>query len=224
MEHRSSPRNDSRSVRKVSATGRPITSFTASTADPFGGACVICKTVKHPLYACTHFKSFSHDKIVSILRANNLCFNCFKPGHGVKQCRSIHRFQKCQKPHHTILHYDNRVTINSQPESTESAASEGAAVEAAMSIMSNTACGLQSESILMTCRVLVSAPNGPPVEARALLDSASSASFVSERLAKSYLARARIPRYMEWLVYLTAPSFSQLLICVCSQHFLHQKN
>ena len=112
MEHRSSPRNDSRSVRKVSATGRPITSFTASTADPFGGACVICKTVKHPLYACTHFKLFSHDKMVSILRANNLCFNCFKPGHGVKQCRSIHCFQKCQKPHHTVLHYDNRAILN----------------------------------------------------------------------------------------------------------------
>ena len=36
----------------------------------------------------------------------------------------------------------------------------------------------------MTCRVLARAPNGPSIEARALLDSASSASFVSERLAQ----------------------------------------
>ena len=37
----------------------------------------------------------------------------------------------------------------------------------------------------MTCRVLVSAPDGSSVEARALLDNASSASFVSERLVQS---------------------------------------
>ena len=36
----------------------------------------------------------------------------------------------------------------------------------------------------MTCRVLVRAPDGSTVKARALLDSASSASFVSERLVK----------------------------------------
>ena len=37
----------------------------------------------------------------------------------------------------------------------------------------------------MTCRVLVDAPDGSSVEARTILDSASSASFVSERLSQS---------------------------------------
>ena len=37
----------------------------------------------------------------------------------------------------------------------------------------------------MTCRILVHTPDGTFVEARALLDSASSASFVSERLSQS---------------------------------------
>ena len=37
----------------------------------------------------------------------------------------------------------------------------------------------------MTCRVWVTGPDGSAIEARALLDSASSASFVSERLAQS---------------------------------------
>ena len=36
----------------------------------------------------------------------------------------------------------------------------------------------------MTCRVLVRAPDGTCVEARALLDNASSTSFVSERLSQ----------------------------------------
>ena len=37
----------------------------------------------------------------------------------------------------------------------------------------------------MTSRVLVSSPNGSAVEVRALLDNASSTSFVSERLTQS---------------------------------------
>ena len=37
----------------------------------------------------------------------------------------------------------------------------------------------------MTCRVLVTAPDGSSVEARALLDNASSASFVTERLVQT---------------------------------------
>lgn len=44
----------------------------------------------------------------------------------------------------------------------------------------------------MTCRVLICAPDGTSVEARALLDNASSASFVSQRLAQSlHLPRAK---------------------------------
>ena len=52
-------------------------------------------------------------------------------------------------------------------------------------MVSNTAIGLKLNSLLMTCRILVSAPDGTSVEARAVLDSASSASFISERLAQS---------------------------------------
>ena len=51
--------------------------------------------------------------------------------------------------------------------------------------MSNTAAGLSSKSLLMTCHVLVDPPDGSSIEARAILDSASSASFVSEHLSQS---------------------------------------
>ena len=50
--------------------------------------------------------------------------------------------------------------------------------------------GIKSNLLLMTCRVLVKAPDGSSVEARALLDSASSASFISEQVAQSL----RLPR------------------------------
>ena len=59
-------------------------------------------------------------------------------------------------------------------------------------IPSHSAVKLKSSVLLITCRILVPAPDGPSVEARALLDNALSASFVSERLVQSLcLPRAR---------------------------------
>ena len=50
--------------------------------------------------------------------------------------------------------------------------------------------GVTRDSLLMTCRVRVKSPSGACTIARALLDSASSASFISEHLAQSL----RLPR------------------------------
>jgi hypothetical protein len=49
---------------------------------------------------------------------------------------------------------------------------------------------ISSNVLLMSCRVLVIAPDGSTVNARALLDSGSTVSFVSERLAQTL----RLPR------------------------------
>ena len=52
-------------------------------------------------------------------------------------------------------------------------------------VSSSMASSVACDSLLMTCRVHIEAPDGSVVEARALLDSASSASFISDRLASS---------------------------------------
>ena len=44
---------------------------------------------------------------------------------------------------------------------------------------------LKSSALLMTCRVLVFAPDGSTMEARALLDNGSTSSFISERLVRT---------------------------------------
>ena len=60
-------------------------------------------------------------------------------------------------------------------------------------VCSNLATQLKSNTLMMTCRVLVSTPDGLSVEARALLDCASSASFISGRLAQTL----RLPRHSQ---------------------------
>ena len=106
----------------------------------------------------------------------------------MRQCKSLHRCRKCQKPHHTLLHVD-KFSAESQVVANNPIADANASVGLASRISSKGKTGIP-HSLLMTCRVLVDGPEGRPIEARALLDSASSTSFITERLAQNL----RLPR------------------------------
>ena len=144
-------RNEPASSKKTPATGRSVASF-ASNHDTVSSPCILCQNEKRPLYVCPKFKPLSHDQKVSLLRDNNLCMNCLSSGHFVKQCKSVHKYRKCPRPHHTLLHVDKPPDDNP----TEAR------------VPSHPAVKLKSSLLLMTCRVLVSAPDGSTVEARAL--------------------------------------------------------
>ena len=163
---------------------KPITSFAASATNPGYSNCTLCKNKKHPLYACAQFKALSHDKKVSLLKSQDVCTNCLRPGHTFQNCRSWSRCKRCQKLHHTLLHVDQRQITPPTSTTSQTAVTN---VSTSTSVNPHS---LSSHSLLMTCRIRVHAPDGSSIEARALLDSASSASFVSERLAQCL----RLPR------------------------------
>ena len=140
--------------------------------------CPVCISDRHPLYSCAKFKSLSHDEKVSVLKKNNLCMNCLNSGHFARQCKSSYRCKKCQKLHHTSLHRD---VVDSAPPTPSNVVSANTTTR----VVSSPAVKLKSSSLLMTSRVLVFAPDGSCVEARALLDNGSTSSFVSERLVQS---------------------------------------
>ena len=166
-------RNEPAPPKRTPATGRSVASF-ASNHDTVSSPCILCQNEKHPLYVCPKFKPLSHDQKVSLLRDNNLCMNCLSSGHFVKQCKSVHKCRKCQRPHLTLLHVDKPTADKPTDDNPTEAR-----------VPSHPAVKLKSSLLLMMCRVLVSAPDGSTVEARALLDNASSASFISERLVQS---------------------------------------
>ena len=89
----------------------------------------------------------------------------------MRDCSSIHRCRICQKPHHSLLHSE------SEPNSSLSTSPNPVQV--------HTASGLVKELLFMTCRLRVESPEGFSIKARGILDSVSSASFVSERLTQT---------------------------------------
>lgn len=104
--------------------------------------------------------------------------------------RVVSHFTKCrvcQMPHHTLLHLEE--SKGSRPSSPSDSVPGSSAAPTPVS--SHAATRIRANMLLMTCYVQVEAPDGSIVSVRALLDSASSASFVSERLAQSL----SLPRY-----------------------------
>ena len=187
-------KHDTPYQKKGYVTGGAVASHAANT-DLSPNQCILCKPDKHPLYACPWFKEMPHEAKIATVKSNGLCMNCFASNHFVKQCKSVHRCKRCQRPHHTLLHVDG-TSISSTPVSVAPPPINSAAhpftprdpgplntpqnKPLSDVVSSNTAIQLKSNSLLMTCRILVHAPDGTSVEARALLDNASSASFVSE--------------------------------------------
>ena len=163
-----------RSAKPDAHPKKSVASFVANSQTT-GIRCVSCKSEKHPLYHCPKFRNSSHDEKLAIVKTNNYCINCLRPGHFSKDCKSSHRCKCCQQLHHSLLHVDTSNESSPVQQST---------------VSSNTAIGVVTDTLLMTCQVLVSAPDGSKVKVRCLLDSASSMSFASERLIQSL----RIPR------------------------------
>ena len=93
-----------------SQPSKPITSFVS----PTDRNCVICKE-KYPLYVCSQFKALSHDDKMTVQRDNNLCRNCLQGGHFQRKCKSKHKCNICQKPHHTLCILRHAIPLRNLP-------------------------------------------------------------------------------------------------------------
>ena len=142
------------------------------------------------LWRCIHYRKFTclPQQMVTILKQNGLYLNSLKPGHILKQCPSIHRCPKCQRPHHTWLHLDKEADPQRQ-------------TSASPSSLENTPGNVTSQSsdcrgrvLLTTCQVRVIASGGSTTNARVLLSSVSSTSFVTECLAQHLHLRCQYRR------------------------------
>ena len=147
--------------------------------------CVGCYEATHPLYSCSSFAALSHENRLARVRKHNLCMNCLRQGHYASQCKSTRRCEECHGKHHTLLHRDSsKAETKSSPEASEA--------DEKRRVVNHHTNGRQESILLMTCQVIIRGPDGSTVQVRALLDSGSEASFITERMAQQLrLSRRR---------------------------------
>lgn len=120
--------------------------------------CFVCKG-NHRLYECTTFKEKTPEDRNSVVSTFNLCVNCLRPGHNVQACKLPGACRQCKQKHNTLLHVSNNTTSIS------------------MSAFSTP------EILLCTAKVrLINPHTNASITIRALLDSGSQSSFITERV------------------------------------------
>ena len=133
-------------------------------------------------------------KTRSTLKQHGICFNCLRTGHAAFKCTSSHRCKKCQRLHHTILHIEraprapNNGDSGQQPATSQQNTTGTSSEESAVHV-SNMATTIDKQLIYMTCKILVTGPDGSSSTARALIDTGSGASFITKRLSRAIQLR-----------------------------------
>ena len=138
------------------------TSTNSSPSTPsFKWECSLCAPEKHPFYLCPKWATFTVPQRIAHIRDKRLCNNCLSPGHIAANCKSSRSCRDCGQRHHTSIHQPQPIVP------VNHAASVGV-----------------STGLLPTAQVIIIAPNGKELKARALLDEGSGLSIVSSRMAK----------------------------------------
>ena len=165
-------------VNKSPTTSNPGKRMTKSYKASVEDTCVACNKDYYPLYGCKSFIALLPDKRMELVRENRLCMNCLKSGHFTNQCPFSQKCKKCRRSHHPLLHKDwTEKPFRCGQSSQSSETREDPTV-----VMTHTTqSGRQQQVLLMTCQIIVVKSNGTSYKAKTLLDSGSSASFISER-------------------------------------------
>jgi hypothetical protein len=163
--------NENKNVHKENKYPK---SFVTSVEAPRIKPCLVCGQ-SHHVYQCHKFKEMRlEDRLVEVSK-NKLCNNCLRTGHNGSQCTLKGSCRSCRKKHNSLLHCD-KVTSNNIVTSD---------IVDKINTSSNLSTGMAGQVLLCTAQVEVCCPNSNSTcFARALLDTGSQSSFVTQNLRK----------------------------------------
>lgn len=135
-------------------------------------SCLVCMG-QHRVHECPVFKSKTLQDRLSFVEQHKLCPNCLRGGHNVKRCHLSACCRTCKQRHNSMLH---QPSLDSNEPNVAAILSSEAISMPATSV---------SEVLLCTALVdVVNPDSGVTMTIRALLDSGSQSSFVTESLKR----------------------------------------
>lgn len=156
------------SLKSLSISATPGTSATSAS-------CVFCDGV-HRIYDCPSFRSLPVEDRISGAMKLRLCLNCLRKGHTSHRCR-VAPCSTCKKRHNVLLHREVPQAVQTPVEAPPLPRSEP-------SVASNTV-SHTNHVLLSTALIDVYNPvTNDYVTARALLDSGSMTSLITDELKR----------------------------------------
>ncbi|XP_059223030.1 uncharacterized protein LOC131996873 [Stomoxys calcitrans] len=150
--------------------------------------CKLCPNENHTIRLCSKFHNMTYADRLTTVKQLKLCLNCFSKGHLVKDCKSAFNCQKCNRRHNTLLHQD----CNEEMEIPETDQKSIQSTSNGDSIVPIQSCfAANSKTVLLGTAMVGIRHNGEIFKARALFDSGSEASFLSEHLFNLLKLKAR---------------------------------
>lgn len=197
LESVSELRSYNESVQKSCQKSKPTGNVQTFQVNVNESKCRLCSNEHHIIRKCPRFLEMGYSERFAEIRSCNLCINCFSSGHTVKQCKSKYSCFRCGKRHHTLLHKKPdsvpNLTNSSMPEennhhpslkptatpyvphsSLQSTSSPQGVIQSCFSS--------SSRGVLLGTAMVKICHMGMTYEARALIDSGSEGTFISERL------------------------------------------
>ena len=155
----------------------------------------------HKLHACPEFKQMSIPERYTCVKTKRVCFNCLQSGHSAANCPSKFTCRECRQRHHTLLHKPVKGTPVNTEKATglhsnlpERTLEETLNTEEAPDLVTSGHCNASipiNNVLLSTAVVSIKNSNGKVVKLRALLDSGSQASFITENMATALMLKLK---------------------------------
>ena len=153
--------------------------------------CVVCNQ-NHNLFQCDTFKSMPPKARFEIVKKNRLCYNCLLFGRNSYNChkKSVCSVSGCGKKHTRFIHFDGSVSEQRTDSVSQfdTGANEGNHVS-----VSNV--GMNVDLCSTVCLPIISVLIEGDVEVFALLDTGSTSTFISQRLASRLGLKGTLENY-----------------------------
>lgn len=152
--------------------------------------CPLCNQ-PHSIRKCQLFLNQTPTERFQIIKTQHLCINCLGAGHSSASCPSKFKCQSCNRAHHTLLHFECSPASTSQPSSSLVIQSG----DPASTNYAGLVRGHPHKVVLLSTVLLdIFATDGRRHSFRALLDSGSQASFITEKSADILMLNRRRSR------------------------------
>ena len=123
--------------------------------------CELCRPEKHPLWRCPKWEGWALPQKLAHIAAYHLCSNCLHKGHITESCKSKYRCNTCRQKHHSSIHQQSTTIVNHASFRHRQV----------------------PDALMTTAKLLLIGPTGIEVEARALIDSGSGISLVTQQVS-----------------------------------------